>query len=164
MGRMSLNDPSYAILYFQACRLNPLVADIMVKPVDRARNTNFRNDFPSAKPGFIPQGKPGANAFRAFPQDRPCFGCGGIGHSMGQCPEMLQLLTEGTVIKDAAGKYALANGAMIRRQTPDETLAAAAKRLKAVQANYVSVHQIMTSTRHVEESESEFEEVNQVAT
>ena len=83
---------------------------------------------------------------------------------MGQCPEMLQLLTEGTVIKDAAGKYALANGAMIRRQTPDETLAAAAKRLKAVQANYVSVHQIMTSTHHVEESESEFEEVNQVAT
>ncbi|KAK7692990.1 hypothetical protein QCA50_004632 [Cerrena zonata] len=164
MGRMSLTDPSYAILYYRAFRLNPVVADIMTRPVDRPRGSRpgMSNDFIANRSNNNPPARPpppGGNAFRTFQQEeRKCYGCGGSGHGMFSCPEMNDLLRSGSVIRDQAGRYTLPDGAIIRRQSPEETLAAAARRLKPVQANYVSVHQAVIKEKFLDNSEEDYED------
>ncbi|KAK7687209.1 hypothetical protein QCA50_009714 [Cerrena zonata] len=164
MGRMSLTDPSYAILYYRAFRLNSVVADIMTRPVDRPRGSRpgMSNDFIANRPNNNPPARPpppGGNAFRTFQQEeRKCYGCGGSGHGMFSCPEMNDLLRSGSVIRDQAGRYTLPDGAIIRRQSPEETLAAAARRLKPVQANYVSVHQAVIKEKFLDNSEEDYED------
>ncbi|CAL1712335.1 unnamed protein product [Somion occarium] len=124
LNKMSLEDPAYAISYFRACRLDPLVADIVPKPNERHQRINaqpsgqFFNN--SSRPPMQRQMPPHMD--NAPTGDRRCFGCG-------------------IVSRDPAGCYVMANGQPIMKIAFDEPLATAAVRLHPTpQANFIAVN------------------------
>lgn len=156
MNRLSIHDPAYSVLYYRAYNLDPIIGDIMLKPLQRQQlsqriigsNSVMRSPPPNTNSNLDPvhqippHMKPGGNAFQTAPQpfeERKCFGCGGVGHTMFFCPELRELLNKGVVTKDAAGKYIMADGTFIRRMVYDEPLTTAIERLRPVQSNYIAV-------------------------
>lgn len=174
MNKLSVNDPSYSILYFRAYQLNPIITDLVPKPIERqaiANRLNLRtapapyqsSNQPSQESGNNsgfnrpppPHFRTGGNAYRQLPPDeRRCFGCGGTGHTMFFCEEINKLLKEGVVTKDNAGKIVMANGMYIRRISPEEPLTTAVERLRPVQSNYIAIHQTHSEEYLSSESDS----------
>ncbi|KAK7686651.1 hypothetical protein QCA50_010251 [Cerrena zonata] len=155
MNRLSIHDPTYSVLYYRACHLDPIVSHIMVNPQERQEiakrmlqkqsaesrgtysNTNSTPVFERATP---PHMRPGSNAYQQspLPGDRKCFGCGGTGHTMFYCSKIDDLVSKGVLSKDNSGKLVMADGSFIRRMM-NESFVEAAERLRPVQSNYISV-------------------------
>ena len=149
LNRMSLDDPAYAIHYFRAYQLNPIIADIVQKPIDRTRNSRPPH-FPMC-PDFDPkrgppQGSPGTNAFQqpGF-TGRFCYGCGGNTHSIAACAIINDLVSKGIVKRDNIGKLIMADGSRIYRLN-GESFESAIKRLAPVQSHFIT-----TQTYHIQD-------------
>ena len=132
MGNMSLDDATYTAMYLRACRLNPMVQHIVESPNDRRRRLSPPSRYNRDQAPHYDRrpGTPGG--------DGKCFGCGEFGHSMNRCPQIQQLVAQGVLTRDQAGKYVLKNGERITRQGLDEPLVKAVRRITGNQSNYIS--------------------------
>ncbi|GJE97289.1 hypothetical protein PsYK624_135050 [Phanerochaete sordida] len=143
LKKMQIDDPAYAISYFRAVNRNPLVKEIVAAPVDRRqaaapaaptapRSRNFERETP-------PHLGAGAQSFQTRPENRTCFGCGALGHTMSRCDKLQEYFTNGTISRDEKGFISLTSGAPLYRRR-DEDWVSAIKRATQPQASYVSVH------------------------
>lgn len=186
MNRLSIHDPAYSVLYYRAYNLDPMIADIVMKPVERQQIAQRMRQNPSPNrlnansttPGSPstsftratpPHLKPGSNAFQqpTISDERRCFGCGGSGHTMFFCAKMSELVTQGIITKDGMGKYVMADGSFIRKASYDEPLVEAIERLRPVQANYIAISSMSMSNSeddHSDEDDSDTDEEVFVAT
>ena len=136
LNRMSVNDPAYAGMYFRACRLSPLVQQIIPSPVSVKERQNYgmplgNNGRREAPPHFERRPYDPSRSFR-------CYGCGKEGHTKPECPALHELMKKKIVKKTASGRWTMSNGELII-QAVGETTVDAAKRLHAARANFVAL-------------------------
>ena len=152
LNKMSVNDQDYAGLYLRACKLNPMVKDVLeslsrqkqAPPRQRADQPRRDNN------GAPPFGRPSARS------DTRCYGCGEQGHMTARCPAIADYISKGIVTKDpASGRVTLKNGNPIMRLR-DETLKAAIVRATQTQSNFITVNH--ASVNYYESSCSDNEE------
>ncbi|KIP02100.1 hypothetical protein PHLGIDRAFT_16775 [Phlebiopsis gigantea 11061_1 CR5-6] len=134
LGRMSVDDPSYAMMYFRACSKNPLVKDIIPSPVVQQRSTALGGP---NRP-FDRQAPPHMDGSMQR-EPRLCFGCGARGHGMGMCPQLQELVAQGVIIRDNQGRFAMKNGQPIRKISFDEPLVQAITRANGSSTHFVGV-------------------------
>ena len=131
LGDMSLNDQDYAVLFMEIISRDPTLKDVLETPKSRMARLSQRPSNPFPRPPFPqrPLGPPGQGPSRS---EMYCFGCGKNGHHIRQCDEIVNLLKQGTIIKDAyTGRLQWPDGSRILR-TGDETWLQAVKSAKQV--------------------------------
>ncbi|TFY52483.1 hypothetical protein EVJ58_g9992 [Rhodofomes roseus] len=106
MNKMSLSDPEYGVLYFRACSLSSLAA-AAVRPPMLSTAVPTATHVPAyvppiAQPASIPTQQIPA-AMGPHPPMK-CYGCGATGHEFAMCPEINNLLSNGTVMRNASGR------------------------------------------------------------
>ena len=179
MNRMSINDPTYSVLYYRAYNLDPVIGDIMMKPIVRQQlsrqivnnrvnelrtnaaiaqnNVLSQNPPPSVNRDIPPHLSPGANVFQQNgpprSDERRCFGCGKVGHTIYMCAEIETLLTQGVISRGPTGRIVMGDGSPIRKLAYDEPLIPAIDRQRPAQANFVTVKEI--GPRFVDESDED---------
>ncbi|KAF7795489.1 hypothetical protein EIP86_006651 [Pleurotus ostreatoroseus] len=149
LNKMSIHDPSYATLYFRAVSKNSHVRDIVRRPMvafDQSRPTGTQ-----AK-GFSRDAPPHIGTTMGGTLDSPCYGCGESGHGVGSCPRLQEMLRQNIIMRGNNGRYRMANGDRIIRQSATEPLAVAAARQQPTQANYVA-YGIATCETDMDEDE-----------
>jgi hypothetical protein len=120
LGKLSLDDPKYGLLYYRAIKMDTAVAQCIPPPATArvaVRNSNaFRPPFPnqSAPPQpILSQSK----ASTMPPLDaRPpmmCYGCGNVGHGMHNCPALQEMLQNGTLKRDQGGRITFQDGSTV---------------------------------------------------
>lgn len=138
LGKMSLQDPSYAKIYFKAIKLDPIVGHFARQPVLAYEQTRA----PRSPRGFSRDDPPhmnaGAGAGTGRMGDFPCYGCGESGHGVQACPRLLEMERQNIITRDARGRYRMANGDRIFRHTQNEPMTVAINRQQPTQANYVA--------------------------
>ncbi|KAK7681970.1 hypothetical protein QCA50_014933 [Cerrena zonata] len=148
LNRMSLDDPAYAIQYFWAYQLNPIIANIVPKPIERSKGSfqpRPNNIMNRNREGMIHNNPPHTSPnHEASVHQRPppmggrnCFGCGGSGHSIAFCPAITDMVEKGIVKRNGFGKLVFGDGSPIYRMD-GEPFEAAIKRLRSMQANFVT--------------------------
>ena len=184
MNRMSINDPTYSVLYYRAYNLDPVIGDIMMKPVARqqlsrqitnnrineiranatmAQNNVLRqNPPPPVNREIPPHLNPGANVFQQSgpprTDERKCFGCGKTGHTIYVCAEIESLLTRRIIARGPTGRITMADGTPIRKMAFDEPLVPAIERMMPVQTNFVTFKEVSKVENNSDESDDEPEE------
>ena len=138
LNRMSINDPAYPLLYFRACRLSPLVQQIIPSPLSAGPKTAT-----GPAPSSTARDTPPHLERRSYegPRTLSCYGCGEDGHGMSTCPELAKLEQKKIVKRDARGRWCMFDGSPIQRRTPTEPLVKAIARQNPSQTNYISYHQ-----------------------
>lgn len=137
MGKLSLDDPAYAALYFRAVTRHPLVKDLVPGP---SLTRRFSSTPPPLQNRFQRQPPPhmaGAASTRFEP--RRCFGCGELGHNQFNCPELADLEKQGVIKRDQQGRVYLNNGDLVKRVDLNETIAQAVRRSANPTAHYVGI-------------------------
>ena len=140
LNMMSLEDPHYGALYYQAVSRDPsglVVQCITRKPKQVVASMQSSRDPPPHQYPTTPerQAYPRGMLPRQPGMQLPskCFGCFEIGHSLRDCPKMAQLLNQGVVTLDSQTfKYRFPNGQPILQQQ-DECLAETISRMRPVQ-------------------------------
>ncbi|KAK7680157.1 hypothetical protein QCA50_016666 [Cerrena zonata] len=160
LNHMSLEDPAYAINYFRAYQLNPIIADIVRKPIKCVRTPRPPSHFipPGSEQGGRPNpGPTGANAYQQGPGFglRHCFGCGADGHTMAYCSAINDLVKQGIIKRDGFGKLVMADGSRIYRMH-DESFAAAVKHTLPVQTNFITTQNFHNQEHLLDPYECDF--------
>ncbi|KAG5220514.1 hypothetical protein IMY05_C4577000200 [Salix suchowensis] len=137
MSHMDIADPGYAVVYYKATKLDPMVGNIMSAPapshtisrrpaqtnrvsfVDQSQNYNS----PARPPTPVNARPPTLTGGNAEPLK--CYVCGELGHAIRSCPKATELFRTGTIIRDGNGKIALPaerRTTSIRRQSNDSPI------------------------------------------
>ena len=153
MNLLTQDDPQYGIAYYRAMKLDPDVTRVVAEPILRRtyqalpQANVYRQQLPQ-----LPQYPQGPGLYetrgpppRAAPQQPPkmsemkCFGCGELGHGMGRCPAISDLMSKGVLCRDAAGRVIYKDGTSIRRFN-EETYVQAIERERRPQTHLVMVN------------------------
>ncbi|PCH39003.1 hypothetical protein WOLCODRAFT_86390, partial [Wolfiporia cocos MD-104 SS10] len=107
-----------SILYYRAYKMDPFIVNVIRKPVV------------SSTPPSPPNATVPAQRMESRPTRREldCFGCGGKGHGVRDCPDILQLLADGKIAYDGSGRVVMKDGSRVARMR-DEPIAQAVRRL-----------------------------------
>jgi hypothetical protein len=89
LSKLSRDDPSYALLFFQALKIDSTIGEVFLKPM-RQGNFNTAPQGIQRPPGgqFTPTYP---NNIRLGPAKFTCYGCGG-NHRLTSCPEINSLI------------------------------------------------------------------------
>ncbi|KAG1876938.1 hypothetical protein C8R48DRAFT_768505 [Suillus tomentosus] len=140
LSKLSIDDPSYALLYFQALKIDATVKDVFDKP-------RSQNNFAPSQAQRAPRPPERQftltypNNIRLGPPRYICYGCGGNNHRLSACPEINALIEKGALTRDNMGRITLPGGVELRREG-EETFVMAQKRLMSQQTlstHYVKV-------------------------
>ncbi|TCD60546.1 hypothetical protein EIP91_009873 [Steccherinum ochraceum] len=137
MGKLSISDPQYAFLWYQAAKLDPFVTQAFTSPLSRPAsqgqtvrassnvmmteplpppdNMNMNNNM-NNNMGMNNNGR-NFGMRRQRPQNLGpprCYGCGDIGHMVNECPALFALLDRKIVMRNN-GQYTTPQGAPIFR-------------------------------------------------
>ncbi|KAH8069337.1 hypothetical protein BXZ70DRAFT_873315, partial [Cristinia sonorae] len=131
MGKLSLDDPHYSLLFYQATKLDPYVAQCVASPL-RSRSNTQQNRFsrpPMANVAIIndPPARnpePRSNTYRQPFRPSGCYACSERGHIMAGCPKLLLALDQGRVLKGSRGQLTTRQGAPIYRQADENWIEA----------------------------------------
>ncbi|KAF9486770.1 hypothetical protein BDN71DRAFT_1359158, partial [Pleurotus eryngii] len=151
MSHMDIADPGYAVVYYKATKLDPMVGNIMSAPapshtisrrpaqtnrvsfVDQSQNYNS----PARPPTPVNARPPTLTGGNAEPLK--CYVCGELGHAIRSCPKATELFRTGTIIRDGNGKIALRNGTVLSFG-PNDPLVNVLKRMQPpLQSHFVAV-------------------------
>lgn len=134
LNKMSIDDPAYGTLYYRACLANPIVREIVPSPINGRKRSSSASrsgqDFEREAPPHFRNSRPPPSSANSG-----CYGCGGTGHAMYMCPKMKDLMDQGIVKRDEAGRYVMHDGTRIWRKGPDESIASAALKQAPGQAH-----------------------------
>ena len=123
LNTMSLEDPSYGTLYYQAVsrdRTGFAAQCITRKPIQSSANRNPREySFQSRmNPPSYPRGILPRNPQVGMMQQPRCYGCGDPSHSMRDCPKLANLVLNKVITIDPHNfRYRFPDGKPIFRQT-----------------------------------------------
>ncbi|EED80363.1 predicted protein [Postia placenta Mad-698-R] len=148
LNRMSLEDPDYGVTYLRACRLDPLVASVVRKPLIESTPPMTRPSAPmtSALRGNAQTGTPRA--------EMKCYGCGKLGHGLSSCPDILGLIDRGIIIRDSTtGRLTMKDGSRIFKGM-DEPFTTAIERQVGPQSHFITAAEAPFCAK-VEEAASE---------
>ena len=136
LNRMSLEDPEYNLLYFKAIKM-----DGDVKLVVRPPNLHPSQSSQTISPPRIYQ-NPNSSQQTQAPTFRPssltCYGCNTAGHGIRDCPDLLDLISNGRLIRDSNQRLVMPDGRPIRRQGPTETFVQAYHRMAGNAGNGIN--------------------------
>ena len=122
LSNMSLNDPTYGLLYYRALKLDADVVKVLKAPVIRTDSQ-------------VMQSRPRTpDAFRR--DELQCFGCGKTGHGMSSCSTIDKLVQKEVIRKDNEGRLVMKDGSKIVRNRNESFLKAIERQL-GPQANIV---------------------------
>ncbi|EPT00589.1 hypothetical protein FOMPIDRAFT_1122500, partial [Fomitopsis schrenkii] len=167
MNHMSLSDPEYGILYLKACRMDPLVASVvrppMIAPTQpvQAAQPLASTPVPPAPPSSMPPPNRAANPppSRA---DMKCFGCGATGHGINNCQTIIDLVSQGVVARDAAGRLVMKDGSRIYRGMDEPFVTAIQRQASTATSHFVTTSPTYCTHATIEEcSETEAAESDQ---
>jgi hypothetical protein len=133
LGRMSLEDPEYGLMYYRAIVLDSRVEKV-VRPPKVSGSRNGGNS--SVKP---PSGDVSKSPFM-------CYGCGATDHGLNNCPSMNELMAKGVIKKDSSNKYCMSDGSRIFK-TKEENFVQAVQRI--MKASSQVNHFIVDSVTHL---------------
>jgi C4-type Zn-finger protein len=128
LNSMSLSDPGYGITYFKAIKMDRDVEKVVRRPGSGVPNNGTMNRIPNQGPRRDPPPH-----FPLAPQptgdyvERPpmkCYGCGDIGHGITRCIKIAELINNGVLAKDAAGRVVKGDGTYLQRNMDEPFLAA----------------------------------------
>lgn len=150
LGRMSINDPTYAITYFRAYSLSPHVQQVVPSPLDTRRRPDSRNYSPweermqertetRRRLRDVPPHMANTGPRRPARSFAGCFGCGDPNHSLGACPKILDLEKKKVIRMDERSKrWIMYDGTVIKRMSEEEPLVPAIARNMPAETNYVA--------------------------
>lgn len=174
LNSMSLEDPSYGLVYFKAIKLDNTVTSCVRAPITlQATTSTYRESPPhinatvrpvyqprgpprtyavsNGNPSFAPRNTVGMNMMR---EERRCYGCNDLHHTMSNCPAVTTALEKGLVrMAPGSRRLMMADGSDIFRER-GESLIEAAERQAPAKSNYVSMGQMVSgfyATIHEEE-------------
>ncbi|EED81348.1 predicted protein [Postia placenta Mad-698-R] len=148
LNRMSLEDPDYGVTYLRACRLDPLVASVVRKPLIESTPPMTR---PSAPMTSALRGNAQTGTSRA---EMKCYGCGKLGHGLSSCPDILGLIDQGIIIRDGiTGRLTMKDGSRIFRGM-DEPFTTAIEHQVGPQSHFITAAEAPFCAK-VEEAASE---------
>ena len=156
MSRMSITDPMYGKLYYQATHLDPTAA-LCLRAPELSQPRPFNRPMRERVPGIIqmPEGQ-GLPQFSTRP--RRCFGCGLEGHVTHTCTQLQELISNGIIRPGGMGSYLYADGTVVPRVYGETLVETICKRAvaKAPAANYVSAmtDSEYASTAYLSDSDS----------
>ena len=140
LGKLSIDDPAYAVLYFRAVTKNPLVKDIVPSPSMQRRSTT---PTPTSS-GSRFERQPPPHMAGAIASNRPergkCWGCGEAGHTMFACPALADLEKKGVIKRDRQGRVYHSNGDSIQRQDFNKTILQAVNRATPPTSNFIGIN------------------------
>jgi hypothetical protein len=125
MGQMSIEDPTYGLLYYRAITMDPK-AEKVLRPPQFSSPPNISNNNVQTAP-------------KIYARPFECFGCGEKDHSMNSCPGLNELMNQGVIKRGDDNKYVMTDGTRIFR-VAGETLVDAANRLGKTQTNQQTAH------------------------
>ncbi|KAG1793820.1 hypothetical protein EV424DRAFT_1603770 [Suillus variegatus] len=143
LSDLSIDDPNYTLLYFQALKLDSTIGEVLPKP--QKKSESYVNTAPRTRAAEAPFTPSYPNNIQLGPSRYTCFGCGGSNHRLPWCPEVNALLDKGLLQKDATGRLMLPGGQEIRRQG-DETFVMAQKRYASQQTANTHFVQLVTDS------------------
>ena len=129
LGKLSLSDPKYGLLYYRALKIDSAVEKCIPPPrmVGRVSVSNIH----SSQNLSMPLTKD----IRRTPN---CFACGSSNHAIRECPEIQKLIKNGIIIRNEQQRLILKNGSRITR-LPNETLIQAIHRLSLPKSHFLAV-------------------------
>ena len=138
LGKLSINDPEYGLLYYKALRLDPLVSRIVLAPNSQRRN-QFQSNSNMNSSGNRPS-RPYRNFNSGNQHQGPltCFGCGETGHGLRDCSVINDFIRKGIIARTDSGRISRKDGQPIYREG-DETFIQAIKRLDIRDTHFVTI-------------------------
>lgn len=145
LNSMKIDDPGYAGLVFRALKKDPDVMRVIRPPIVVPRPVmpnspgeprmapRFADPPPHlANVGFGPSSRNFDDRRRPNGGGSKCFGCGLVGHRIGECPEVSEIVQAGGMKRDESGRMVHGNGQPIQRLF-DEPIVDAYRRAKRAQ-------------------------------
>ncbi|KAL0069490.1 hypothetical protein AAF712_003525 [Marasmius tenuissimus] len=141
LNNMQLENPEYGVLYYRAVKLDPDIKECIRRPPANVVQTNITHQSMLSGGGenrpYVPIMRDG-RAVQLYPfEGRPstsrltCFGCGLIGHRIGDCPEIAGKLRSAEIKRDSnTRQFTLPDGTPIPRGNPGETFLQALTRVQ----------------------------------
>ena len=118
LGRLNLNDPSYAALYFRIISKAPNTASFLTKPRPRTFEAGPRTNASTSG---------GNQSFNNGPIE--CFFCGEQGHGIRRCTQADAMIQAGTIIRSQDGRLMWPDGSNILRSGAESLLASVNREL-----------------------------------
>src|SRR5882757_7828183 len=107
MSQLTIQDPNYAVYYFQIMKLDPDIGKLLAPPP-------FLN---TPRMPSISSSPPFTNTVPARPQTNfsevLCYGCLQKGHTMTRCASLAELANQGVVVRNDYGKWMMKDGRSI---------------------------------------------------
>ncbi|TCD60494.1 hypothetical protein EIP91_009969 [Steccherinum ochraceum] len=167
MSKMSIQDPQYALLYYQAVKLDPLAANCLASPLSRpyqqtmqpARSNVLMSEPMPPTPQMNPVNSMNGMPRRRFPppmnnNGNRCYGCDEEGHRIAECPTLNSLLDRKLIQRDRIGRFLTPQGVRITR-SPSESWVQAFNRMTP-QSNFITVTSDVEESEFDSDSEQEF--------
>ena len=163
LGKLSLDDPKYGLLYYRAIKLDTAVAQCVPPPTVNKRpsvtnHSYTQPQFSNSSPRPMLPPRPPTTMTQP-PNARPpmiCFGCGQTGHGIRTCTPLQEMLQQGTLMRDREGRITFRDGTVVRREQ-GETIIQAANRHKGMQSHFFAMNQDEVSEYYQSEGEPDDE-------
>ena len=138
MGKLSINDPQYGLLYYKAMKIDPGVAQCVAAPkvqglINTSRNVNAT--FPNSIP--LTNNNNNQSTFMSRPPIT-CYGCGQTGHGLRTCEAIQEMINNGSIVRDQFGRITFKDGTPVQRE-PGETIKQAATRRQTMHSHFIQV-------------------------
>jgi hypothetical protein len=127
------------LLYYKAVKLDVLAAKCLCSPQIGGYSPSSGENRNSSYPNNIPLG--GRNPLL-------CYGCGGSGHSLRDCPEINKLLKAAVIIKNVDRGIKKKDGQPIYRQKGESILQAIGQKTQkptGVQSHFITMSQALSN-------------------
>ena len=149
LNSMSLNDPSYGLIYYKAIKMDPDVAKVVRMPITRPA--------PSGTSGSILR-PPTLSIPNSDRKDSLiCYGCGKPGHGISNCQVITDFVEKGIIQRDKLGRLVMKNGMRILRLN-GEPFSVAIERQISAQANFISIETPITTRSDISRNDSDIQE------
>ena len=164
LGKLSLDDPKYGLLYYRAIKLDTTVAQCVAPPVTARVAVKNNNAFRPTFPNSVPLAPPAVPAQTKAPTMAPfdsrppmtCYGCGISGHGIRNCPALQEMLRSGTLMRDQGGRITVRDGSVVRREQGETIIEAAGKR-QGKQSHFFTMGASEITEYYQSDEEDEYE-------
>ena len=136
LGRLSLNDPAYGLVYYKAIKLDPKVAQCISPP--RLQGSSMVKSSNGVGRTTVTNSSNTGNT-QVQSNSRPamiCYGCGKAGHGLQNCEQVLEMVRTGALARDDYGRITFSDGTIVRR-LPGESIVQAVSRSHSAEVHFI---------------------------